>query len=90
VDDVPAFWEFEEAAPEDEDVKKLREGASIGGGASDPKAISTAGHCAQYTDFVAAIQEKRQPAIPGKEGRRAVELIRAIYDSSERNQIINL
>jgi predicted dehydrogenase len=90
VDDTPTFWEFETGAPEDEDVKKLREGASIGGGASDPKAISTAGHCAQYTDFVAAIQEKRQPAIPGKEGRRAVELIRAIYDSSERNQIINL
>ncbi len=90
VDDVPAFWEFEEAAPEDDDVKKLREGASIGGGASDPKAISTAGHCAQYADFVAAIQENRQPAIPGKEGRRAVELIRAIYDSSAQGKTISI
>src|SRR5690606_26784002 len=29
VDDTPVFWEFEEAAPEDEAVQKLREGASI-------------------------------------------------------------
>jgi predicted dehydrogenase len=90
VDDVPVFWEFEEAAPQDEDVKKLRESASIGGGASDPKAIGIAGHCAQYADFVQAIQENRQPAIPGKEGRRAVELIRAIYDSSAQQEIISL
>jgi predicted dehydrogenase len=90
VDDVPVFWEFEEAAPADEEVKTLRENSSIGGGASDPKAISTEGHRLQYADFVTAIRENRQPAIPGKEGRRAVELIRAIYDSSAQDKIINL
>jgi predicted dehydrogenase len=90
VDDVPAFWEFEEAVPEDDAVKKLRENASIGGGASDPKAISVEGHRVQYADFAAAIQEKRRPAISGKEGRRAVELIRAIYDSSAQNKIVSL
>lgn len=90
VDDTPTFWEFETSAPEDEAVAKLREGATIGGGASDPRAISTEGHRAQYADFVEAIRENRQPAIPGSEGRRAVELIRAIYDSSKKNEIIKL
>lgn len=90
VDDVPAFWEFEEAAPEDEEVLRLRESASIGGGASDPKAISVDGHRAQYEDFVQAISEKREPAVPGREGRRAVQVIRAIYDSSAQNKIVSL
>jgi UDP-N-acetyl-2-amino-2-deoxyglucuronate dehydrogenase len=90
VDDTPVLWDFETAAPEDEEVQKLRDGATIGGGASDPRAISTEGHRAQYADFVAAIQEKRQPAIPGREGRRAVQVIRAIYDSSKQNQTISL
>ena len=90
VDDTPVLWDFETAAPEDDEVQKLRDGATIGGGASDPRAISIEGHRAQYADFVAAIQEKRQPAIPGREGRRAVQVIRAIYDSSAQNQTISL
>jgi predicted dehydrogenase len=90
VDDVPAFWEFEEAATEDAEVLRLRESASIGGGASDPKAISVEGHRAQYEDFVNAIKQKRQPAIPGREGRRAVQVIRAIYDSSQRGEVVKL
>jgi predicted dehydrogenase len=90
VDDVPTFWEFEETAPADEAVLRLRDSASIGGGASDPKAISVEGHRAQYEDFVQAVQHRREPALPGKEGRRAVQLIRAIYDSSAHNEIVKL
>jgi predicted dehydrogenase len=90
VDDVPAVWEFDEGAPEDEEVLRLRQSASIGGGASDPKAISVDGHKAQYADFVAAIEEGREPAIPGREGRRAVQVIRAIYESSQSGRIVEL
>jgi len=90
VDDTPVFWEFETSQPEDSEVLRLRESVQTGGGASDPKAISTEGHRAQYEDFVAAIRENRQPLIPGKEARHAVQLIRAIYDSSQSNQSIKL
>jgi len=90
VDDVPVFWEFETPHPDDAGVLRLRESAQIGGGASDPKAISVEGHRAQYEDFVQAIWEKREPKISGKEGRHAVQLIRAIYDSSAQNKIIKL
>lgn len=88
VDDTPVLWDFAEAAPEDDEVQRLRDTASIGGGASDPKAINVEGHRAQYEDFVAAIRDNRPPAIPGSEGRRAVQLIRAIYDSSTQNTTI--
>lgn len=90
VDDVPVFWEFETSQPEDAGVLRLRESAQIGGGASDPKAISVEGHRAQYEDFVRAIQENREPKISGREGRHAVQLIRAIYDSSAQDKIIRL
>lgn len=90
VDDMPTFWQFATETPEDESVRALAQSAKIGGGASDPKAISVDGHRAQYEDFVAAIEEGRAPAIPGAEGRRAVALINAIYESSKTNSIIRL
>lgn len=90
VDDMPTFWQFAEETPEDADVRALATSASIGGGASDPKAISVDGHRAQYEDFTGAILEKRAPAIPGSEGRRAVALINAIYESSKTNSIVKL
>lgn len=90
VDDLPVLWEFDSPSPEDAAVLQLREGAQIGGGASDPKAINIEGHRAQYEDFVAAIAENREPAISGKEGRHAVALIRAMYDSSQSNKTVKL
>ena len=88
VDDMPTLWDFKEAQPQDEDVRAWVNQAQIGGGAADPMAISTEGHRAQIEDFANAIRENRDPAIPGREGRRAVELICAIYQSSRENKIV--
>jgi predicted dehydrogenase len=71
-------------------VRKLAVAGKIGGGASDPKAISVEGHKRQYEDFANAIRENRQPAIPGREGRKAVELITSIYQSSKSGRIVKL
>ena len=88
VDDRPTFWQFETEWPEDDTVRDWANAAQIGGGASDPNAISIEGHRAQIEDFAGAIREGREPAIPGREGRRAVELIGAIYASSRENAIV--
>lgn len=90
IDDMPVFWQFDEEWPQDAEVRALAQSAQIGGGASDPKAISIEGHRAQYADFVGAILEGREPAVPGSDGRRAVELICAIYESSRRNSLVQL
>ena len=90
VDDEPVFWQFAEELPQDADVRALAGNAQIGGGASDPKAISVEGHRAQYADFVGALQEGRPPAVPGREGRKAVALIRAIYESSRKGTTVTL
>lgn len=83
VDDVPTVWEFAQPAAEDELVISLREHVGPVHGASDPKAVGVEGHRAQYVDFVAALREGRDPAIPGHEGRRSVQVINAILESSD-------
>ncbi len=52
------------------------------GTASDPLALAATGHAAHIADLCEAIIDDREPAIPGREARRAVELIKAIYKSS--------
>ena len=86
-DDKPTLWQFADEQPADAQVRAWVEEAQIGGGASDPTAISVEGHRAQIEDFAQAIRDGREPAVPGREGKRAVELIGAIYRSSRENRI---
>jgi len=62
---------------EGEEGKAAEEGT-----ASDPLALAATGHVAHVQDLCEAILNDREPAIPGREARRAVELIKAIYKSS--------
>jgi len=63
---------------------------SSSSGAAQPLAIGAAGHMAQMQDFAAAIREKRPPAIGGREGRRSIELVEAIYRSARTNAPVSL
>jgi predicted dehydrogenase len=61
--------------------------------ASDPRAgleEAVRAHSEQIGDLIAAIREGREPQLSGREARRAVELILAIYRSSETGQVIHL
>jgi predicted dehydrogenase len=84
-------WDFSPAIPADEEVK-ARFAAKVGasGGAADPKAISHEGHRRQLADFVQAIQDDRLPAVDGREGRKAVAVIRAVYESNRTGRAIEL
>ena len=67
------------------------EGAAAEDGyARDLSAVSAEGHAAQFRDFYAAIREGRRPAIDGAEGRKALEIIEAVYRSSELGQKVTL
>lgn len=59
------------------------------GGASSP-AVSPVGHARQIADMVASINEDRPPMVDGHEGRKAVEIVLAIYESSRTGKTINL
>lgn len=61
-----------------------------GSGATNPMAITSVGHEAQISDMVDAINEGRPPVVDGREARKAIEIISAIYRSSETGRIVNL
>ncbi|PHN05713.1 Gfo/Idh/MocA family protein [Flavilitoribacter nigricans] len=78
-------WQLGDDEPQDEPQT-----AGNGSGASDPTAIGHALHKAQINDFVEAIRENREPAITGLSGRKSLELILKIYESSKRGKEIKL
>lgn len=80
-------WDFLEPQPQDEQIKaELMVGAEQKGmGANDPNAIDFLGHQRNFEDVVQAIQAGREPLTNGAEARRAVALIRAIYQSAQNN-----
>lgn len=84
-------WDFTPATDDDAEVK-ARFAAKVGasGGSADPKAISHEGHRRQLADFVDAIRAKRAPLVDGREGRKAVDLICAIYESARTGRAVPL
>ena len=78
------LWEFQEKSPSDNEVIAAMAGQSgFKAGASDPRGITHIGHRDQLTDFLQAIDEGRPPLVDGREGRKSVEIIRAIYRSAQ-------
>lgn len=89
-DDI-LLWEFAEAKPQDETVRQqFGKGSATSGGAADPKAISHVGHQKQFEDFLQALQSGAKPLVDGYEGRKSVEIILAIYQSSWTGQCVKL
>ncbi len=86
-DDV-TLWSFRDERPEDAGI--LAPKGTTSGGAGDPKAISHAGHREQLADFLRAIDTGSPALVDGREGRKAVEIIRAIYRSSRLGTAVKL
>jgi len=82
-------WTFKEPEASDEVLPTTTDVASSG--ASDPIAsLSHEYHRRQIEDMVEAIQKDREPLVNGEEGRKAVEIILAIYKSSRENCEVKL
>jgi predicted dehydrogenase len=89
-DDHIARWDFVQPEPEDEAVRAAPRDDELGSGAGSPGSISIAGHLRQIQDFVAAVREDRPPIVDGHEGRKAVALIHAVYESARRGVAVRL
>jgi UDP-N-acetyl-2-amino-2-deoxyglucuronate dehydrogenase len=84
-------WEFAQTTDEDDRIRKEMLGKTkTGGGAADPAAIGHQAHAALFRDVLQAIQGDRSLSIDGREGRRSVELILAIYESAKTGNKIKL
>jgi predicted dehydrogenase len=81
-DDKLVTFEFKESQPSDQSqISKTTQGA----GANDPKAIDTTWHQANLQEIIEAIRHNKKTAMDGIEGRKAVELILALYQSANQN-----
>jgi len=65
-------------------------GGTAPGAAADPAAIDAASHAAQIADLLAAIDEGREPAVGGADGRDALEIVCAVYESARTGRIVTL
>jgi predicted dehydrogenase len=84
-------WEFAAPFPDDAALKqRFAQKIGASGGAADPKAISHQGHARQLADFVSAIQTGKSPRVDGREGRKAVALICAIYESMQIGRVVTI
>jgi predicted dehydrogenase len=84
-------WDFTPETSEDQAVRqRFAQKVGASGGSSNPAAISHVGHARQLTDFVRAIQGGTAPLVDGREGRRAVEVILAIYQSAKTGRVVEL
>ncbi len=82
INDQIMRWDFAESLPGDAEIMHRAEGPGIGGGVSDPKAISHEGHCRLVHDLALALRDGRPPMIPGADARSAVALVLAIYEAA--------
>lgn len=74
-------WQFADARPEDEALRELREATSN---------VYGNGHTAVYADMIDAIRQDRRPYIDAEAGRRALEMILAIYQSAATGKPVKL
>jgi predicted dehydrogenase len=86
-----AVWKFAKETKDDETIReKMAIRTHTGGGAADPKAIGYHGHMLQFQDVLKAIKTGKKPLVDGPEGRKAIELILAIYKSAESGKPVKL
>ncbi len=68
--------------------KEARGAKKLGDTSSDPRHHTSEKHRAQIKDFIDAIREDREPAVNGIEGRKSLEIIRAIYQSAKSGSAV--
>ena len=84
-------WKFESENPGDDEVRRQYGSATqTGGGASDPAAIGHHGHKMLFEAFMNSLRENKPVDIDGVEGRKAVEIIEAVYRSAKSNSPVAL
>ncbi|SHI69807.1 Gfo/Idh/MocA family protein [Pseudozobellia thermophila] len=72
------------------DAPDLEQDKGNGSGAADPTAIGHQNHKTVLADMIDAIRQDRSPMVGGKEARKAVAVINAVYDSSKKEMVVRL
>ena len=68
----------------------LGEAEQLTDGSANPAAISNEGHRRQIEDMMHAVIENRAPMIDGREGRKSLELVMALYAAANEGKPVRL
>jgi len=58
--------------------------------AATPSGLEVASHAAQISDLLDAIDEGRAPSVTGEDGRAALEIVSAVYESARHARTVRL
>ncbi len=84
-------WEFEEAKPEDEEIRaKFLNSTATSGGAANPMGLGIHGHKRLFESFVNSLRTNTPAEIDGPASLKAVEIIQAIYQSVQSGKKVRL
>jgi predicted dehydrogenase len=89
-DDRIARWDFSVPLPEDEVIRNAEPDEALRSGAGAANAISHEGHLRQIQDLVEAIRTGAPLAVDGREARKSVSLVNAIYASARSGRPVRL
>ncbi|MFD6178985.1 MULTISPECIES: Gfo/Idh/MocA family protein [unclassified Isoptericola] len=64
--------------------------AAIEAVAAAHRPLEHTGHAGQIGDMLAAVRDRRRPAVTGEDGRRAIELVTAIYEAGVERRTVDL
>jgi predicted dehydrogenase len=89
-EDSFTVWQFAEEEEKDEEIRKQFGQIKSGGGVADPAAIAHQNHTRNIKEFIDALEAGNDSYIDGREARKAVEIILAIYKSAKEQKLIKL
>ncbi|MHC4194780.1 MAG: Gfo/Idh/MocA family protein [Planctomycetota bacterium] len=90
VEDSFQTWQFAEEGPEDEQIRGKFGKVKGGGSVAEPAAISCENHRRNFEAFLDSLEKGGGYCISGKEARKSVEVILAIYKSAAEEKCVRL
>ncbi|MBD3344932.1 MAG: gfo/Idh/MocA family oxidoreductase [Chitinivibrionales bacterium] len=89
LEDSFTVWQFADERPEDATIRKQFGQVDGLGSVDDPAAIKHTNHTRNFRAFIDSLESGNDFVLNGREARKAVQLILAIYESAkERKEIV--
>jgi UDP-N-acetyl-2-amino-2-deoxyglucuronate dehydrogenase len=83
-------WQFADETEADREIRVKFGDIEGGGGTSDPAAIPFHPHAKNIAAFIQSVEQGKTFEISGREARKSVEIILAIYRSAREKKMIHL